>query len=75
MKILFIYAVLALLGLSIAISVDWLTGTPLSMSFNFLNSIFITTTFEELVVIILFFFLPFIQQGMDAYKRKKKTGQ
>lgn len=75
MKILYIYAALGFLGLTISISVDWLTGTPLSKSFSFLNSIFITTTFEELVVIIIFFLLPFIQQGMDAYNRKKKPSQ
>ncbi|OKP84368.1 hypothetical protein A3848_24100 [Paenibacillus sp. P32E] len=74
MKILYIYAVLGLLGLTISISVDWLTGTPFSMSFSFLTSIFNTTTFEELAVIIIFFLLPFIQLGMDAYNRKKKPG-
>ncbi|MBW4082917.1 hypothetical protein [Paenibacillus sp. S150] len=73
MKILFIYALLAFLGLSIVISVDWLTGTPLSQSFSFLTSIFATTTFQELVVIIIFLFLPVFQIVKEAFK--KKTGQ
>ncbi|MNC06074.1 hypothetical protein D3C76_148250 [compost metagenome] len=74
MKILFIYAVLAILGLSIVISVDWLTGTPFSQSFSFLTSILATTTFQELVVIIVFLFLPVIQLAVGTVKKKKKAG-
>ncbi|KWX76719.1 hypothetical protein D3C73_1474210 [compost metagenome] len=72
MKILLIYAVLALLGLSMVISIDWLTGTPFSRSFNFLTKIFITTTFQELVVIIVFLFLPVIQVALAAGKKQKQ---
>ncbi|QQZ60756.1 hypothetical protein JI735_30580 [Paenibacillus sonchi] len=72
MKILLIYAMLIILGLSMVISVDWLTGTPFSQSFNFLTKIFITTTFQELVVIIIFLVLPVIQVAVEAGKKKKK---
>ncbi|MEC0170428.1 hypothetical protein [Paenibacillus graminis] len=72
MKILLIYAVLAILGLSIVISIDWLTGTPFSRSFSFLTSILVTTTFQELVVIIVFLFLPVIQVALEARQKKKQ---
>ncbi|CQR56965.1 hypothetical protein [Paenibacillus riograndensis] len=72
MKILLIYAMLAILGLSMVISLDWLTGTPFSQSFNFLTKIFITTTYQELLVIITFLFLPVIQVAVETGKKKKK---
>ncbi|MHA6530813.1 hypothetical protein [Paenibacillus sp. BAC0078] len=73
MKILFIYLVLAMLDLSIVISIDWLTGTPFSESFSFLGSIFATTTFQELVVITAFLCLPVIITAWEALKKNKKS--
>lgn len=70
-KILFIYLVLAILDLSIVISVDWLTGTPFSQSFTFLGSIFATTTYQELIVIIGFLCLPVITAAWEAHSKNK----
>ncbi|WP_019909843.1 hypothetical protein [Paenibacillus sp. HW567] len=73
MKILFIYLVLAILGLTIVISIDWLTGTPFSKSFNFLGSVFATTTFQELVILIAFLCFPVAVTAWEALKKNKKS--
>ncbi|ULO09232.1 hypothetical protein H1230_10915 [Paenibacillus sp. 19GGS1-52] len=72
MKILFLYFLLAFLGLSIIVIIDLLSGLSLSMSFHSIYGAFVNTNIQESILMVVFICLPFINAITDSFKKRKQ---
>ncbi|MGF7049864.1 hypothetical protein J2T13_004387 [Paenibacillus sp. DS2015] len=70
MKYIFLYFMLVFLGISIIATIDLLSGMSLSMAFHSIHSAFTITTLQEIIVMIAFLSIPFIQ-ALPSLKEAK----
>lgn len=71
MKILGIYALFAVLTLTLIVIIDVMSGISLSASIHALSTLFATTTLQEAICITIFLLLPFIQVAIHASKERQ----
>lgn len=70
MKIIGIYALFAVMTLSLIIIIDAIAGISLPSSIHSLSTLFATTTLQESICITIFLLVPFIQVFIHAASRR-----
>ncbi|MRN53472.1 hypothetical protein [Paenibacillus monticola] len=72
MKILFLYFLLAFMGLSMIVTIDLLSELSLSMSLHSIYTAFVNINIQESILMVFFISLPFINAIADSFKKRKQ---
>ncbi|KGE17904.1 hypothetical protein [Paenibacillus wynnii] len=73
MKILLVYFLLGILTASMILAVDLVAGMDLAMEYNTIHAIFVTTTIQEYIYMIVFLSLPFVIAIQSFLKKRREA--